>query len=84
MVDSDKEVLKIEDIPIVKDFQDVFPEDLPGIPPDRKVEFRIDLVFGAKPIAKAPYRLAPSELQELMAQLQDLLDNGFIRPSTSP
>lgn len=84
MVDSDKEVLKIEDIPIVKDFQDVFPEDLPGIPPDREVEFRIDLVSGAKSIAKAPYRLAPSELQELMAQLQDLLDNGFIRPSTSP
>ena len=84
VVDSDKSVTRIEDIPIVKEFQDVFPEDLPGVPPEREVEFWIDLVPGAKPNAKAPYRLAPSELQELMAQLQDLLDKGFIRPSASP
>ncbi|KAJ0581106.1 putative nucleotidyltransferase, Ribonuclease H [Helianthus annuus] len=61
-----------------------FPEDLPGLPPQRQVEFRIDLVPGAAPVAKAPYRLAPSEMQELSTQLQELLDKGFIRPSFSP
>ncbi|XP_022024483.1 uncharacterized protein LOC110924799 [Helianthus annuus] len=79
-----KESRKIEDVPVVRDFQDVFPEDLPGIPPEREVEFGIELIPGAKPVAKAPYRLAPSELQELMSQIQDLLDKGFIRPSVSP
>ncbi|KAD4889132.1 hypothetical protein E3N88_21205 [Mikania micrantha] len=84
VVDSEKGVKMIEDIPIVRDFTDVFPDELPGLPPERDVEFRIDLVPGAKPIAKAPYRLAPSELQEMMNQLQELLDMGFIRPSISP
>ncbi|GJS69462.1 putative reverse transcriptase domain-containing protein [Tanacetum coccineum] len=62
----------------------VFPEDLPGIPPTRQVEFRIDLVPGATPVARAPYRLAPSEMKELAEQLQELTDKGFIRPSSSP
>ncbi|KAD3069391.1 hypothetical protein E3N88_37271 [Mikania micrantha] len=84
VIDNEKVVQKLEDVPIVREFPDVFPDDLPGIPSDRDVEFRIDLIPGAKPIAKAPYRLAPSELQELMTQLQDLLDKGFIRPSISP
>ncbi|XP_022861865.1 uncharacterized protein LOC111382191 [Olea europaea var. sylvestris] len=75
---------KIEDVPVVNEFVDVFPEDLPGIPPDRQVEFTIDLTPGATPISKAPYRMAPKELQELKAQLQELLDKGFIRPSVSP
>ncbi|KAI3797412.1 hypothetical protein L1987_32669 [Smallanthus sonchifolius] len=75
---------KIEDIPIVREFLEVFPEDLPGLPPHRQVEFQIDLAPGAAPIARAPYRLAPSELQELSTQLQELLDKGFIRPSSSP
>ncbi|KAM0008028.1 putative nucleotidyltransferase, Ribonuclease H [Helianthus debilis subsp. tardiflorus] len=61
-----------------------FPEDLPGLRPQRQVEFRIDLVPGAATVAKAPYRLAPSEMQELSTQLQELLDKGFIRPSFSP
>ena len=74
----------IDDVPIVRDFPDVFPEDLLGIPPERQVEFRIDLIPGADPIAKAPYRLAPPEMQELSTQLQELLDKGFIRPSSSP
>ncbi|KAI3701002.1 hypothetical protein L2E82_45643 [Cichorium intybus] len=74
----------VEDVPVVQEFPDVFPEDLPGIPPERKVEFRIDLVPGAAPIAKAPYHLAPPEMQELSTQLQELLDKGFIRPSSSP
>nr|GEZ00830.1 hypothetical protein [Tanacetum cinerariifolium] len=62
----------------------VFPEDLPGIPPTRQVKFRIDLVPGAAPVARAPYRLAPSEMKELADQLQELTDKGFIRPSSSP
>ncbi|KAI3801330.1 hypothetical protein L1987_29434 [Smallanthus sonchifolius] len=74
----------VKDIPIICDFPEVFPEDLPGLPPSREVEFRIDLMPGTTPIAKAPYRLAPSEMQELAGQLQELADKGFIRPSSSP
>ncbi|GKB13404.1 putative reverse transcriptase domain-containing protein [Tanacetum coccineum] len=69
-----------EDIPIVKEFPEVFPENLPGLPSVRQVEFQIDLIPGAAPIARAPYRLAPSEMQELSDQLQELADRGFIRP----
>ncbi|GJW65091.1 reverse transcriptase domain-containing protein [Tanacetum coccineum] len=75
---------KLSDISVVRDFVDVFPEDLSGLPPQRQVEFRIDLVPGATPVAKSPYRLAPSEMQELSGQLQELQDKGFIRPSHSP
>ncbi|GJS09691.1 putative reverse transcriptase domain-containing protein [Tanacetum coccineum] len=75
---------KLNDISVVREFEDVFPEDLSGLPPQRQVEFRIDLVPGATPIAKSPYRLAPSEMQELSGQLQELQDKGFIRPSHSP
>ncbi|KAD4385578.1 hypothetical protein E3N88_25747 [Mikania micrantha] len=81
---KDQEEKKIGDIPIVRDFPEVFPDELPGLPPVRQVEFRIDLIPGAAPIAKTPYRLAPSEMQELSSQLQELLDQGFIRPSFSP
>ncbi|GJS58624.1 putative nucleotidyltransferase, ribonuclease H [Tanacetum coccineum] len=76
--------LKLNDIYVVREFEDVFPEDLSGLPPQRQVEFRIDLVPGATPIAKSPYRLAPSEMQELFEQLQELQDKGLIRPSHSP
>nr|GEU59237.1 retrotransposon protein, putative, Ty3-gypsy subclass [Tanacetum cinerariifolium] len=72
---------KLSDILIVRVFADVFPKDLSGLPPQRQVEFHIDLVFGATPVAKSPYRLAPSEMQELSEQLQELQDKGFIRPS---
>ncbi|GJY46453.1 putative reverse transcriptase domain-containing protein [Tanacetum coccineum] len=75
---------RLEDIPVVREFPEVFLEDLPGLPPVRQVEFQIDLIPGAAPIARAPYRLAPSEMQELSNQLQELSDRGFIRPSTSP
>nr|GEU46575.1 hypothetical protein [Tanacetum cinerariifolium] len=75
---------RLEDVPTVRDFLKVFPEDLPILPPIRQVEFQIDLVPGAAPVARAPYRLAPSEMQELSTQLQELLDKGFIRPSSSP
>ncbi|KAK9049844.1 hypothetical protein SSX86_031187 [Deinandra increscens subsp. villosa] len=74
----------IDELPVVQEFKDVFPEDLPGMPPDRDVEFRIDLIPNAQPVARAPYRLAPPELQELNTQIQELLDKGFIRPSISP
>ncbi|GKA83030.1 putative reverse transcriptase domain-containing protein [Tanacetum coccineum] len=75
---------RLEDVPIVRDFPEVFPKYLPGIPPTRQVEFQIDLVPGAAPVARAPYRLAPSEMKELAEQLQELSDKGFIRPSSSP
>ncbi|GJU10863.1 putative reverse transcriptase domain-containing protein [Tanacetum coccineum] len=75
---------RLEDVPTVRDFPKVFPEDLPGLPPTRQVEFQIDLVPGAAPVARAPYRLAPSEMEELSTQLQELSDKRFIRPSSSP
>lgn len=69
---------QLDEVPVVKEFSKVFPEDLPGIPPTRQVEFHIDLVPGAAPVAKAPYRLAPSEMKELSEQLKELSDKGFI------
>ncbi|KAJ9566947.1 hypothetical protein OSB04_002913 [Centaurea solstitialis] len=84
VVDKEVKEKRIQDLPVVRDFPEVFPEELPGLPPHRQVEFHIDLVPGAAPIAKSPYRLAPSEMQELSNQLQELLDKGFIRPSSSP
>ncbi|KAL0549074.1 hypothetical protein IC582_013554 [Cucumis melo] len=70
--------------PVVRDYPDVFPEELPGLPPHREVEFAIELEPGTVPISRAPYRMAPAELKELKVQLQELLDKGFIRPSVSP
>ena len=85
--DTQQGELKLEDIPIVREFPDVFPdvfpEDLSGLPPDREIEFSIDLLLGSNPISKALYRMAPAELRELKEQLQELLDKGFIRPSVS-
>ncbi|GJT31358.1 putative reverse transcriptase domain-containing protein [Tanacetum coccineum] len=75
---------RLEDVPIVQEFPEVFPEDLPGLLPARQVEFQIDLVPGAAPVARAPYRLALAEMQEFSTQLQELSDRGFIRPSSSP
>ncbi|KAF5798016.1 putative nucleotidyltransferase, Ribonuclease H [Helianthus annuus] len=75
---------ELKDIPVVSQFSDVFPEELLGLPPDREVEFRIHLLPGTAPIAKAPYRLAPAEMQELKKQLDELLEKGFIQPSSSP
>ncbi|KAK1676994.1 hypothetical protein QYE76_037842 [Lolium multiflorum] len=78
-----KEV-KLEDIPVVNEFQDVFPKELPGMPPDREIEFTIDLIPGTAPIAKAPYKMGPKELKELKEQLDDLEQKGFIQESVSP
>ncbi|GJU06512.1 putative reverse transcriptase domain-containing protein [Tanacetum coccineum] len=75
---------RLEDVPIVRDFLEVFPEDLSGLPPTRQVEFQINLISGAALVAHAPYRLAPSEMKELSDQLKELSDKGFIRPSSSP
>nr|GFA61906.1 putative reverse transcriptase domain-containing protein [Tanacetum cinerariifolium] len=82
--DHKPERKQVKDIPIVQDFPKGFPGDLPGLPPARPVEFQIDLILGAAPVARAPYRLAPSEMKELSKQLQELSDKGFIRPSFSP
>ncbi|KAL5788049.1 hypothetical protein ACOSP7_004998 [Xanthoceras sorbifolium] len=84
VVDSKKVNSDIQNIPTVCDFADVFPEELPGLPPQREVEFVIDVVPGTSPVSIAPYRMAPAELKELKIQLQELLDKGFIRPSVSP
>ncbi|GJV74438.1 putative reverse transcriptase domain-containing protein [Tanacetum coccineum] len=73
---------QLKDVPVVRDFPEVFPEDLPGLPPARPVEFQIDLIPGAAPVAQASYRLAPSEMKELSEQVQELSDKGFIRPSS--
>src|ERR1051325_8353653 len=84
VINTQAEKMKIEDIPVVREFPDVFPEELPGLPPVREVEFSIDLILGTGPISRAPYRMAPVELSELKVQLQELLDKGYIRPSISP
>ncbi|GJU45224.1 reverse transcriptase domain-containing protein [Tanacetum coccineum] len=68
---------RLEDIPIVKEFPEVFPKNLPGLPPVSQVEFQIDLIPGTAPAARAPYRLAPSKMLELSKQLQELLDRGL-------
>ena len=82
--DYTTQVPSIELVSIVHEFLDVFPADLPSMPPDRDIDFCIDLESGTRPIAIPPYRMAPAELRELKAQLQELLSKGFIRPSASP
>nr|GEV49793.1 hypothetical protein [Tanacetum cinerariifolium] len=75
---------QLQDMPVICNFPEVFLDDLPGLPPPRQVEFKIELTPGAAPVARAPYRLAPSELKELSNQLKELSEKGFIRPSSSP
>ncbi|KAA0032380.1 ty3-gypsy retrotransposon protein [Cucumis melo var. makuwa] len=84
MVDTREVDVSLSSEPVVRDYPDVFPEELPGLPPHREVEFAIELEPGTVPISRAPYRMAPTELKELKVQLQELLDKGFIRPSVSP
>ena len=79
VVDRRQEGTRLEDIPIVKEF----PDDISGLPPDRDVEFPIDLIPGTEPISIPPYRMVPAELRELKAQLEELLSKGFIRHSIS-
>ncbi|KAL0553519.1 hypothetical protein IC582_007417 [Cucumis melo] len=84
VVDIREADVSLSSEPVVRDYPDVFPEELPGLPPHREVEFAIELEPGTVPISRAPYRMAPAELKELKVQLQELLDKGFIRPSVSP
>jgi hypothetical protein len=72
------------EVPVVNEFPDVFPEELPGMPPDRDIEFVIELKPGTSPIYKTPYRMATPELDELKEHVKELLEKGFIRPSSSP
>jgi hypothetical protein len=75
---------RLEEIHVVREFSDVFPDDLPGMPPERAIEFKIELQLGTTPIAKSSYRMTLMELKKLKVQLQDLLDKGYIHPSSSP
>ena len=84
VVDLQSKELETGNIPIVKEFPNVFLDDLPGLPPDHEVEFSIDLLPGTAPISKAPFIMAPKELKQLKVQLEELLDKGFIRPCASP
>ena len=84
ILDSKREQVNLENIPVIREFLDVFPEELPGVPPEREVDLSIEVVQGTTPILRTPYRMAPTELKELKTQLHELLDKGFIRPSVSP
>lgn len=76
--------LKLEDIPVVQEFPDVFPDDLPGMPPDRDIMFLIDLVPGTAPISKRPYRMPANELAEMKKQIEELRSKGYIRTRFRP
>ncbi|XP_070029088.1 uncharacterized protein [Nicotiana sylvestris] len=84
VTDTNAEVPSLESVPVVNEFPDVFPDELPGIPPDREIDFGIDVMPGMQPISIPQYRMALAELKELKIQLKDLLEKGFIRPSVSP
>ena len=84
VVDTRSSEVRLEDVPVVRDFLDVFPDNLPGLPPEREIDFPIDLVPSTTPISLPPYKMALVELKELKTQLQELVDRGFIRPSISP
>ena len=84
LLDYKKGQINLEDIPMIKEFPDVFPKELLGLPPEREVDLSIEDIQGMTPISKEPYCMASTELKELKTQLQDLLDKGFIRPRVSP
>ncbi|XP_020208439.1 uncharacterized protein LOC109793388 [Cajanus cajan] len=79
-----KEEVDLKNIVVVQNFPEVFPNDIPGLPPDREIEFLIDLMPGTGPISMAPYRMSPFELSELKKQLEEFLEKQLIRPSVSP
>ncbi|KAA0057117.1 ty3-gypsy retrotransposon protein [Cucumis melo var. makuwa] len=84
VVDTREPEVSLSSEPVVREYPDVFPDELPGLLPPREIDFDIELESGTAPISRAPYRMAPAELKELKVQLQELLDKGFIRPSVSP
>ena len=83
ILDSKRGQVDVEKIPVVREFPDVFPEELSGILLEREVDLAIEIVLGTTPVFRAPYRMAPAKLKELKVQLQELLDKGFVRPSVS-
>ena len=78
VLDSKRGQVNMENIPVIKEFFDVFTEELPGLPPEREVDMTIEVLHGTTPISRAPYHMAPTELKELKIQLQELLDKGFV------
>ena len=84
LLDSKRGQIELANILVVKDFLDVFPEELHSIPLEREVDLSIEILQGTSPTSRAPYKMAPTKLKELKIQLQELLDKGFIRPSVSP
>ncbi|KAL0536138.1 hypothetical protein IC582_025072 [Cucumis melo] len=84
VVDTKEPEVSLSSEPVVREYPDVFPDELPGLPPLREIDFAIELELGTTSISRVPYRMAPVELKELKVQLQELLDKGFIRPSVSP
>ena len=84
VIDNSQSMKELNDVSAVSEFLNVFPKELPGLPPDREIEFTIEMAPGVAPVSIPPYRMAPLELQELKKQLQELLDKGLIRPSVSP
>ena len=83
LINTPSDKVKLEDMPVVKEFSDVFPEELESLPPEREIAFKIDVTPGVVPISKMPYWLVPAKLKELKLQLQDLLERDFIRESDS-
>ena len=83
-IESGNNEMQLAEVPMVNEFFDVFPEDLPGLLPDREIEFEIELAPGTEPIFIVPYRMAPTELKELKVQMEELLSKGFVKTSTSP
>jgi hypothetical protein len=81
-VEDDKP--NLEDHPILREYRDVFPEEVPGLPPRRDIDFSIELAPGAVPVSRTPYRMSTPELVELKLQLKEMMDKGYIRPSVSP
>ena len=84
VVEVREDDVRLEDIPVVREFPDVFPNDLPRLPPDRDINFQIELAPGTEPILRASYRMALAELKELKVQIEEMVNKGFVRPSTSP
>ena len=84
MEETENEAPRLEDFHVLQEFKDVFPYEIPGIPPKRDIDFIIELVPGAAPVSKTPYRMSTLEMLELKMQLQELLENKYIRPSVSP
>ena len=84
VVEVREDDVRLEDISVVKEFPDVFSDDLPRLPPDREIDFQIELALGTEPIPRAPYRMVPAKLKELKVQMEEMVNKGFVRPSTSP